>query len=284
MTILATANCDVYEQEEYEEQYVVESYLIAGEPLPQVRITTTSPFDQEYLPVEVSVSDANVTITLQDEDETPQDIYEYSETRPGIYEMPQNNTLVTDQRTYKLKITFPDSDHIITSKTTVPEIFETLSQDSDSVVYQSDVQLQASFSKSFYPNRQSYYIFATQALEPDNYETTPFWKMADSETSSLTVINSGIINEENYTVDGDKLTLRYPWLGFAYFGPNKITTYAIDDNVYDFYRSQSVQLGGSTLSPGEIPNIIYNMDGAIGIFGSMSGASIQIFIKEPLDL
>lgn len=281
LTAMIFTSCDLYEQDEYVEQYVVESYLIAGKGLPQVRLTTTASFDREYLPNEVSVSDAVVHIHLLSEDGTRQTTYEYSETRDGVYEKSsRNNIFVEEKRTYELDITLPGSDNVISAQTTVPGKFEVLSVDRDTSVYQTERQLQATFSSSYYPGRQSYYIFATEALEPDNYDITPFWKMADNDRSSLTLINSGIINEENYRVEGDKLILRYPWLGIAYYGPNEINTYAIDDNVYDFHRSHSVQLGGSTLSPGEIPNIIYNVEGAIGLFGSMAGASVRVYVKK----
>ncbi|MEX0929546.1 MAG: hypothetical protein WDZ53_09085, partial [Balneolales bacterium] len=114
----------------------------------------------------------------------------------------------------------------------------------------------------------------------ENFELTPFWQNAENDQNSFEIINSGIINQENYVIENEALVLRYPWIGIAYYGPNEINTYAIDDNVYDFYRSQSVQLGGSTLSPGEIPNIIYNVDGGIGLFGGMAGAGVRIFISE----
>jgi len=51
--------------------------------------------------------------------------------------------------------------------------------------------------------------------------------------------------------------------------------------MYDFLRSQSVQTGGSTLSPGEIQNIDYNVEGGIGIFGSMASDTIAVNILEP---
>jgi hypothetical protein len=50
--------------------------------------------------------------------------------------------------------------------------------------------------------------------------------------------------------------------------------------MYDFLRSQDVQTGGSTLSPGEIQNIRYNINGGIGIFGSMAADTNRVFIER----
>lgn len=40
--------CEVYEQDSYEEYYVVESYLVANRQLPQVRVSTTAPVNDFY--------------------------------------------------------------------------------------------------------------------------------------------------------------------------------------------------------------------------------------------
>ena len=282
LPLLLLLSCDLYDQDEYVEQYFVESYLIEGESLPRVRLTTTATFDTAYIPSENAVSGATVLIHLLDEHAERTATYTYREpANNGVYISNQPQVRVQGRRTYELEITFSDSDDIITAQTTVPSGFQLLRSDRDTVVYQSDEQLSATYSPSYYPGRQGYFIIAARALDPLNYPLTSFWEMADVEHSSLTLINSGIVNEENYQIHDDELTVRFPWLGIAYYGPNELITYAIDDNVYDFYRSQSVQLGGSTLSPGEIPNIIYNIDGGIGLFGSMAGASVYVYVEQP---
>ena len=52
----------------------------------------------------------------------------------------------------------------------------------------------------------------------------------------------------------------------------------IDQNLYDYIRSESVQLGGSTLSPGEIQNVLTPIIGGVGIFGSMSRDTARTLI------
>ena len=42
-------------------------------------------------------------------------------------------------------------------------------------------------------------------------------------------------------------------VAIIFYGPNRIFANALDDNLYDYIRSQSIQQGGSTFSPGEIP-------------------------------
>ena len=54
---------------------------------------------------------------------------------------------------------------------------------------------------------------------------------------------------------------------------------AVDDNLFDFIRSQSVQQGGSTLAPGEIPNVLDHIEGGTGIFGSLARVSHETFVR-----
>ncbi|HBQ58078.1 MAG TPA: hypothetical protein DD671_00195, partial [Balneolaceae bacterium] len=94
--------------------------------------------------------------------------------------------------------------------------------------------------------------------------------------------SSGIINEANFQDNQDgTITLSYPWIGIAFYGVNNIVANAIDDNVYDFVRSQQVQLGGSMLSPGEIQNVIYHVEGGLGVFGSLATDTVTTFVSQP---
>ncbi len=56
---------------------------------------------------------------------------------------------------------------------------------------------------------------------------------------------------------------------------------ALDDNLYDYIRSQSIQQGGSTFSPGEIPNPLEHVVGAHGTFGSYARISFDLFVLRP---
>ena len=56
--------------------------------------------------------------------------------------------------------------------------------------------------------------------------------------------SSGLLNEANFSVDTDgSVTIRYPWIAVAFYGDNKLVASTVDDNIYDFIRSASVQLG-----------------------------------------
>jgi hypothetical protein len=90
-----------------------------------------------------------------------------------------------------------------------------------------------------------------------------------------------IVNEANFDPNpGGTITIKIPWIAIAFYGPNIININAIDGNVLDFIRSQRIQRRAPTLSPGEIPNIIDNIEGGTGLFGSFARVRVQVFVER----
>lgn len=285
---LIMASCDLYPQDDYEEFYVVESYMVAGDTLPAVYLSTTAPATSPYSFEDYAVSGANVQINLLsgDGDSTIVQSFAYQMDNAGVY-TPVLNHKTMPSRIYQLQITdLPnDPNSLITGYTSVPDTFSTRSEIPDTVIYQSENQIEIEITPSVNAERQSYFIFTTIALNPVKENFTPlyadFFDEGD-EIGDFVKTSSGIVNEANFeTKPNGSITLKYPWLAVAFFGNNQIIANTIDDNIYDFLRSQSVQLGGSTLSPGEIPNAIYRLEGGIGVFGSLAADTIQTYIKRP---
>lgn len=282
--LLLLSGCELYEQDEYEEYYVVESYLVVDAPLPQVRLSTNLPVDEEYSFAKAAVSDADVSIQLLDDAGNPSANYPYEEQRNGVYTSADNETTIRGARRYRLSVRFQDGD-TLRAETLVPGDFETQSVNRDTVTYQAEPQFKATTTQSAYPGRQSYYIFTVNAVDPIEENLTPLYAdfvEDEDELSDFEVNSSGIINEGNYDLNSDQsITVSLPWLGVAFYGDNDVIINAIDDNMYDFLRSQSVQGGGAVLSPGEIQNIRYNIEGGIGVFGSMASDTNRVFVRKP---
>ena len=94
--------------------------------------------------------------------------------------------------------------------------------------------------------------------------------------------SSGLINEGNFEINDDQtILLRFPWIGVAFFGENAVVINSVDSNLADLARSEELQLGGSTLPPGEIPNLIYNVEGGIGVFGSIASDTLITTFTRP---
>ncbi|MTI88224.1 MAG: DUF4249 family protein [Balneolaceae bacterium] len=281
--------CETYNQDEYQEQYVVESYQVAGRELAEVRLSTTASASELYKFEDQAVNHASVKVHLlsggagTDVEET----FPFTLTGQGTYTTDADHKIL-GTRTYMLEIDFPDSDEKITSTTLVPGTYEITETLQDTLIYQSSEQLEVTLTESQYAGRQSYFVFTSISLNPVEGNLTPFfldlYQDEDEDLEYYTKNSSGIFNKDTYSSNPDgTTTINYPWIGIAFYRDNLIVSHTIDDNIYDFVRTQQVQLGGSTISPGEIQNVFYNMDGGIGIFGSMATDTVGIHIKRGPD-
>ncbi|SHG12125.1 protein of unknown function [Fodinibius roseus] len=285
--VTVLAGCEFYEQDEYREYYVVEAYLVAYDPLPDIILSKTVPIEEEYVYSDASVNDASVEVRLLNADSTINERYTYGSGGEGLY-YPTESAAVQEKQLYQLYVTLPGGDSI-EAKTYVPGDFETVNRQElpDQYRYRGDKQIEITTTRSeYHTGRQAYYVFTVNAEKPDSTNLTPFYAdlVGEQERSlqNYSVHSSGIINEGNYspTPEGN-ITLKVPWLSIAFYGHNEVVTNAIDDNMYDFLRSQETQTGGFSLSPGEIQNIRYNINGGIGIFGSMARDKNRFEVLRP---
>lgn len=286
-SLLIFASCDITNQDEYEELAVLEAYLIAGRELPVVRVSKTLPADVEYSFDEAGLAGALVIITILDEngEREQQFLYEPALSEPGFYLPPPTDHTVEAERTYRIEVSFSDRDEELTAETRIPEQVKVINEVRESVVYQSDEQVEIILSAAQNGDRKVY-LFDSISLEPSEENLTPFYRAAfendNVDIDELISNSSGLINEGNFTfLDDGSISLKFPWIGAAFYGETLIVTNSVDAGLSDFIRSQSVQLGGSTLPPGEIPNLIYNVEGGIGVFGSISSDTVQTRILRP---
>jgi hypothetical protein len=286
--LLVITGCDNLSQDEYVEYVFVESYVVAHRSLPEIKISTTAPVNEEYRFSESALTGANIQIVLLSENGDDEEVFGYNASqRPGIY-LPQSEShRALPKRSYRLDIDFNDRQEVLSATTTIPDAFEILNEVPDTLTYQSDNQLEITISPTENTQKQNVFVFSAVALNPSMETLTPFYRAAvdndDAEINNFLVNSSGLINEGNFDINPDgTITLKFPWIGVAFYEGNYVVANSIDKNLYDLVRSQQVQLGGgSTLSPGEIPNAIYNIEGGIGVFGSLSSDTVQTYFKSP---
>ncbi|MEX1011134.1 MAG: DUF4249 family protein [Balneolaceae bacterium] len=279
--------CELHYTSNESEYAVVDTYLVTDRFLPQIRFSRTAALFGEFGFDEQGLQDAEIKVSLLAHDgETVEITIHYEENRPGVY-YPSETLTVLPEREYLLEAEHSDFGPIrATTKT--PARVQYLSPPPDSISYQSSDQVDMIVSSKLKPGGlQNVYIFTTISQDPFYEALTPLYRdLFDNSETGLTLESlaknpSGLINEASFErlPDGN-IRLRYPWLGLAFYGNNLIVVNSLDRNTYDFIRSQQVQLGGSTLSPGEIPNAIYHIDGAIGIFGSLSSDTLHTYVTR----
>jgi len=275
--------CDPYQQDDYVEKVVVQSWLVADEPLPVVRLSRTVPINEVYSFEKAALANALVDVRLLNASGQVERSFTYYTSEPGIYLPIEADVIVEPLKTYELLVRIsgkPD----ISAQTLVPGRFLTVSQNNSVIKYQSTEQLELEVTRSMYPGRQNYYVFTIETLDPENADLTPFYAdvLNENQRKDVFINQSGILFEANTELNPVTNTLKFklPWIGVAFYGPTKITTNAIDDAMYNFIRTKDVQLGGSTLSPGEINNVATNVVNGIGVFGSFARSSVNVMIEK----
>lgn len=282
LTILVITGCESLNQDEYQEFIVVESYAVAGRPLPDITIKRTAEATKFFDDEAVRVNDALVQLLRLDDNGNVLNRYEYElNGNNGIYSAKKRDEWILDGATYQFIADVPGTGEQIQATTIVPDTFEIISDIPDQLIYQGQEQLEISITNTTPEFRQNVFVFSTVAQEPFEENLTPFYKATfedndDIELNDFIINSSGLINEGSFDINPDNtITLRFPWIGVAFYGENKVVINSVDENLFDLVRSQEVQLGGSTLSPGEIPNVLYNTEGAIGVFGSVTTDTVR---------
>lgn len=287
LSLFGLAACDTLDGgSDFRPEVVVESYLAAGEMLAPVRLSRTAPVGATYDFTALAIRDAAVEVQRLGADGSVEKRYPYR-ARPndaGVY-FPERAEPVEPLRRYRLIATVPGEAEPVTATTLVPGRFALVGASADTIVYQSTEQLEFVVTRSQYPGRQSYYLLSTRALDAREATLTPFARSLYDSGVSLQDLSAGsspILNEQNYPVNPDgTVTIRLPWLGVSFYGTNVFIANAIDDNLYDFLRSSGVQQGGSTFSPGEIPDVLDRVENGRGIFGSYARVEYTIVVLPP---
>lgn len=282
--VLTFTGCDVLGSTEFTPEVVVSGLLIAGEPLPPIRLAESGPIDEFYDPIEQSIDEATVSVHVLSESGSIESTVMYSSAEEGFYTPVEVDT-VRGGTSYRLEVSAPGYPNLITGETVVPQDFEVVEPPPAEVIYQAGPSPRFTVSGSANESRQSVYVLKVEALDPGNFGLTPFAASLvedrDVDPEDLITASSPLLNESNYTVNPDgSIQMSVVWLAFNFYGPQEVTITALDDALVAFMESQAIQVIPTTLSPGEIPNVVSNIQNGTGIFGSVAQVTTSLTVLE----
>ena len=296
---LVLVGCDLSE-DPFQPEVVVEAFLVAGEPLPTVRLSTTAPIDAPYAFEAFALSGAEVEVELVGEGGEAGEVFAFVEVLDlggerfhGTYAPVERWHRALPNRRYRLMVRVPERPDLvptgeaIRAETVVPDTFRIVRPPPDTIRYAiTDPSPAIDVTRSVNPDRQGVYVFNIEALDPETYGLTPTIAslIEDSDDvgpDDFVQTSSPLLNEGNYDVNADgTLRLRVPWFAIAFYGPNRLRANALDDALYDFLRSRDAQFNPTTLSPGEIQRVLSNVENGTGVFGSLARVQTTVFIAE----
>ena len=306
---LVVGGCDSEGDTSFRTQVAVEAYQIVDAPLAPVYLTRTAAADQPYRPSSAAITDAVVSVSLLDASGSVERrvAYRLANASQGRYEAVGTAPAVQPLRTYRLDAVVPGQAAPVTAQTLTPGRFRILASSPLNVAYTpllTNNVATFTVSRPTFPGKSASFVFTSESLLPApglddvvpflrsildrNGDGTPDFREPQNAGDNKATFedfrtgSSPVLNEANYTTNGDgSLTIDLPWITVLFFGDLRVSTSALDDNLYDYLRSQAVQQGGTGLSPGEVPNLLARVQNGTGIFGSLSRISATLTVRKP---
>lgn len=288
--VLLVSGCDVIESPTVERQPVVEAYLVEGDTLPEVRLSRTASVDAS-LGGQEAITGAEVVIEQLGADGAASKTTLYRLDSAGVYVPEVPAPTVQGGATYRLRATLPGGAEV-SAETTIPTNLSLVEAVNTESIFLSEQQPSFTVTRATVRDAPVVFIFTTTSLldfdamtdEAIRDELTRFYDDGfdedEDDVRDFRVNDSPIVNQGNYEDNGDgTITIDYPWIALAFCKRNEVAVSVLDRALYDYIRTQVAQQGG--LSPGEIPNIVDNIDGGTGIFGSYTRITTTIDITCP---
>lgn len=257
----------------FEQDIIVNAYLIVGHGIDSVFIGKSLPIQEAYSEAEAAISTVEISITV---DGHAYDLTEYDD-RSGAYFLPEDSLIVTPGKTYHLEV-IADGRRVRASTTAPGQVrIQSLNTDTSYYPYPepekatrfeitwNPVDLAAAYEVSIISKTPVELVdfgmdqLVEHRLEAFDYDTLKaFWPTTD------------------FPVGKNETSIEIPWFVFGYYGAYTLKLYAIDDNLWDLAASGVVYAPQSS----EYEQPVYNVEGGIGIFSAVSVDSVHIHVKK----
>ena len=316
LALVLVAGCDST-ADEFVALPVVSATLVAGEPLPPVRLTRAAPLTSVYNPALAAIRDGQVAVTLVGADGRDERTLAYVHDADGRYVALDDTVRARPGRTYRLRAVVPSPNGVgrdtLRATTVVPPSITIVEAPPDEVTYGVGTGPPVRITTSSSATRRAVYVISARATQrdefqevildgerrfralglPGTYGPVPLVRtFADCDPDDLGRLvcsedpgqggRSPLLNEDNYEILGDGTArVSVPFIAFTFYGPQEVVFYSLDDALVDFVATQAIQFAPTTISPGEVPNVTTNVENGLGVFGSLARAAVTTFVREP---
>ena len=241
---------------DYNNQLVIYGFLVAGNTIDSIYVQHVLPLEAKYSPEAAAILNAVVIV----EGNGFRDTLHHDPTLPGRYYSTKSANVIQPKATYTLRVEAPNFP-AATATTTVPDTFHILNKPIFTETLRFGDRnkiISVAWTES---KLHVDYIIGSRSLD-SNAQTTRENRQNQDRAPNKTNFTFNLL---------DLTTTQVPWQFFNYYGTNEIFVSAIDKNYFD-YVSQSV-VGGT-----DIKNIKFNLNNAIGVFGSVAKDSYRVVI------
>jgi hypothetical protein len=275
-----------------EDVLVINGTLIVDQPLPHIFVRRTANPRDLYDPTSLGVADAVVIVTY----DARQWEYLAAGDSVGQYLPPTPTPVVEPNTTYHLEVRV--AGQIATGFTTTPDrmkLARTVLLDEETLAVVAElVPFSMGAQRSFTaPENQLIYrdgLVEMQLAEPVGGSLAYQLSLSGLDRDSDFVIDADFLEVEDYEefdregasppLQFDEGRARFPWFAVAFEGRHVLRLFAVDENWYDFIRTNLTDDGGGFggLAGDSFERPIFRLEGAIGLFGSASADSVGVVI------
>jgi hypothetical protein len=263
---------------EYIPQYVVQGYLIVGEPVRNIVVTSSQSVTDTFRYSRGAVADAEVRITVNGRTLNLQ--YRADSNGVGEYFYPDTTEIVQPKTTYALEVRLK-SGTVMTGQTTTPSQIAWVRPPHDTVQYPHEDSLNVELPDSMK-------LIWTAADGVEEYpissrclDTVEYGKYLGAETTEK---NARIDREFDKNDPHYKDISRWgflqgtstpiSWAAFKWYGLHEITVWAPDGNFLKWFKF--TQFGANQ----EYNSLMGSIKGGIGVFGSASVVRKNVFVLK----
>ena len=273
-----------------EQTLVIDAILLVGHPLPDLFVRRTLAPQQPYTLEQIGVRDAEVLLKQGDQ----KFLYSADPDSAGRYLPPANTSLVAPQTTYTLEVRTVAK--VVRATTTTPDrlkLQQAVLLDDATLEDKRLLHLfhQSDTSPYDAPENQLNYREGILELRLEPIDVVAFQlALFNLEIDSPSLIDEDFLEEDDiqdFERQGNSPPLeavdnrvRLPWFAVAFAGRHLFKVYALDQNWYDYTRTNNEDggfFGGLIGDNFERP--IFNIEGGIGLFGSAAVDSIGFFVQ-----
>ena len=268
---------------------VVDAQLIVESSLPPVYLSQTQAPGRVY--TTAAVEGAQVAISSDGQ------TFDYTEDpqAPGRYLPSAPAPSVAPATVYDLAIATAD-DRRLRAQTTTPRrlrVVELLLRDDQTLTPLSRLKLFAELGDAVYQAPENQIVYQQGLIEAilEEQLDIPAYQLAifNLEEDSPLLIDADFEELERQGAspalavrDGQA---RLPWFAVAFAGRHKFKIYAVDENWFDFIRTDPDEGGGSFggLLGDQFQRPIFNIEGGIGLFASAAVDSVGFTVIPAAD-
>lgn len=274
---LVFAACEDPAPTEYIPEYVVEAFLIVGDPIDGIRITRSQSVADTFRYRNSAISDADVRLKAGD---TTYQLRYRANDGVGEYYLPDTTTTVQPLTNYELVVTTSDGT-TITGSTRTPEEVRWIREPHGVIQYPTDTINLAnppdSLSLAWTPvTGVTEYLIAVRCLD-----TLGYGRYLDPPTEETNRRIERFFNAEDPRYDevtriGFIQASGVPlvWYAFKWFGLHEVTVYASDVAFVNWYKMTYWQ------RPPTYEPLLGNVKGGLGVVASASVARKQVFMRK----